>query len=126
MPIAIVIEKSAARSPAGALVVQARFVGDIGERAIAVIVKQNIVPPEAAEQIVPSVVVEVTHAHAGLPTGAGQAGFRRDIGECSIAVVLVKMRGGRLSYGPRFAQAGSIGQIDIEPAVMVVVEKCKA
>ena len=62
----------------------------IGKRAVAVVVEQNVVAPEAAEQIVPAVVVVVAHADAGLPTGARQARFFGDVGKRAVAIVLVR------------------------------------
>ncbi len=73
VPIAIIIEECAARAPTVLFVVDAGLASDIGERAVAVIVEQNVVTPEAAEEIVPSVVVVISDAHAGLPAGARQS-----------------------------------------------------
>ena len=100
MAVAIVIEPGAARAPADLLVVDAGFARDIGERAVAVVVKQNVVSPEAAEQIVPAIVVVVADADAGLPAGARQSGFFGDVGERAVAIVFVKMRSGSLAGGP--------------------------
>ncbi len=98
--VAIIVEKSAARAPADAFIVEAGFASDIGKRAVAVVVKKNVVSPEAAEEVVPSVVVVVADAHSGLPAGARESGFFRDVGEGSVAVVLIEMRSGSLSGGP--------------------------
>ena len=77
--IAVVIEKSAAGAPVNLFVVETSFAGYIGERAIAVVVEQDIMSPEAAKQVIPSVIVIVADAHSGLPPGASQAGFLGDI-----------------------------------------------
>ena len=102
---------------------KAGLVSDIGESAVAVVVKKNVVSPEATEQVVPSIVVVVSNADAGLPAGAGKSGFVGYVGEGSVAVVLVQMRPGGLPGRPVFAEARSIGQINIEPAVVVVIEE---
>ena len=70
MPVAVVVEPGAAGSPADLFVVNAGLAGDVGESSVAVVVEQDVVSPEAAEQIVPAVVVVVADADAGLPAGA--------------------------------------------------------
>ena len=91
MAVAVVIEESAARAPAAFLLVEAGLPRDIGKRSVAVVVEEDVVAPEGAEQVVPAVVVVVAHADAGLPAAATNAGFLRDIGECAVAVVFVEM-----------------------------------
>src|SRR6202030_14530 len=99
-PIPIVIEPRAASPPANLVVVDAGFAGDIRKRAVAVVVKENVVSPEATEEIVPAVVVVVAHADAGLPARAAQSRFLRHIGKGPVAVVLVKVRGWSLPRRP--------------------------
>ena len=77
MAVAIVVEEGAAGAPAHAFVVNAGLASDVGECAVAVVVKQNVVSPEAAEQIVPAVVVVVADANAGLPAGARRVRISR-------------------------------------------------
>src|SRR5579859_1991121 len=126
MAIAVVVQPRAASTPANLFIVNARLAGDIGKCAVTVVVKQDVVSPEAAEEIVPAIVVVIAHAYAGLPTRAGEAGFFRDVGESSIAVIFVQMRGGSFAWRPIFVEAGSVCQINIEPAVVVVIEKSQA
>ena len=104
--VAVVVEPGATRSPANFLIIETSLAGDIGECSVAVIVKQNIVSPEATEQIVIAVVVIVTDANAGLPAGSGQSGFLGYVGECAVTVVFVQMGGGSLSRRPTGRRAG--------------------
>ena len=97
--VAVVIKPGAAGAPADAVFPQARFLGHIRKRAVAVVVPQNVVTPIAAEQIVPAVIVVVAHADAGAPAGAAQAGLFRHVGERSVAIVLEQVLGGRLAGG---------------------------
>ena len=126
MAVAVVVEQGAAGSPAVLFVVDSGFAGDVGKSAVAVVVKQDVVSPEAAEQVVPAVVVVVAHADAGLPAGAPQAGFFGDVGESAVAIVFVEMRGGSLAGRPVGVEACAVGQINVQPAVVVVVEKGQA
>ena len=121
--VAIVIEERAARAPTMLFVIDAGFARDVGKCAVAVVVKQNVVAPEAAEEIVPAVVVVIADADAGLPAGARQSGSFGDVGERAVAIVLVQMRSGRLSGRPRFAETRSVREINIEPAVVIVIEE---
>ena len=124
-PIAVVINPGAAGTPAYAIFPQARLLGHIRKSAVAVVVPQDVVTPIAAEQVVPAVVVVVTHADASAPSGAGQAGLFRHVRERAVAIVLKKVLGGRLAVGIGFLtrHAIAVGQVDVEPAILVVVEE---
>src|ERR1043165_678588 len=124
MSVAIVIEKSAACAPVDLFVINTGFAGHIREGAIAVVVEQKVVSPKAAEQVVPTVIVVVADADAGLPASAGQTRCFRDIGKCAVPVVLEELRGGCFSFRPFLAQTRTVGEIDVEPAIVVVIEKC--
>src|SRR5437867_3240911 len=82
--------------------------------------------PEATKQVVVAVVVIIANADAGLPAGARQSGFFADVGKCAVAVVLVEMRSGRFSRLPASVELGAIGQVDVEPSVIVVIKKGQA
>ncbi len=82
--------------------------------------------PETAEEIVPSVVVVVADADAGLPAGASEAGFLGDVCERSVAIIFVQMRDRSFARRPVGIEARSVCEIDVEPAVMVVIKKSEA
>ena len=44
--VAVIVEKSAARSPANLFVEHTGLFGDVGERAVAVVAEENVVAPE--------------------------------------------------------------------------------
>src|SRR5262249_60038439 len=98
------------------------FLGDVGEGAVAVVVKKDVVAPEATEEVIPAVVVIVADADAGLPAGAGESGFFCHVGESAVAIVFVEMGRGCLASGPLRGESSPIGQVNGEPAVVVVVE----
>ena len=104
MAVAIIVEECAACAPAHMLVIDAGLASDIGEGAVTVVVKKDVVSPETAEEIVPSVIVVVADADARLPAGAREAGLCGDIGKCSVAIVLVQMGSGRLTGRPGFSK----------------------
>ena len=121
--VPVVVEEGTACAPTNLRLVKAGFVGDIGKRAISVVAEKNVVSPEAAKQIVPSIIVVIAYADAGLPTGTRQSRFFGDVGKRAIAVVLVQMRGRRFSRRPMRIEPISIREVDVQPSVMVVVEK---
>src|SRR5277367_3886448 len=61
-----------------------------------------------------------------MPTTACQPRFLSDVGECAVAVVLVQTRSWSLSGRPMRVQPISIGQINVQPSIMVVIEKGKS
>src|ERR1700722_9035107 len=126
MAVAIVVEPGTACAPADLLVVNAGLARDVGEGSVAIVVKKDIVSPEAAEQIVPAIVVVVADADAGLPAGAGEAGFVGNVSEGAVAIVFVEMRSGSLAGWPVRVETRAVGQVNVEPAVVIVIEKGEA
>lgn len=120
MTVAIVIDKRAASVPAFAVGANAGFFCDVGERAVSVVVKQNIFSERRYVNIVEAVVVVVADADPLPPTVMDETGFRRDISKCAIAIILEKMRDWFLAFGKTF-EAPAVHQKNIEPVVVVVV-----
>ena len=96
---------------------------DIYEFAVAQILPQRTIAPVCNEQIVPAVVIEITDAAAGAPSGARNTSRRRHIGERTVAIVLVQPADWRRSGRPLRLEARPVHQKDVEPSVMVIVEK---
>ena len=82
--------------------------------------------PETAEQIVPAVVVKVADADACLPSRASNTRLLGDVGERAVAIVLVELRRGSGARRPVGVQARAVAQVNVQPAVIVVIEKSKA
>ncbi len=100
--------------------------GYIGECAVAVVAEENVVSPERAKEVVPTVVVVIADADAGLPAAAAEARFCGHVGKRSVAIVAIKLSGRRLAFRPGGKQARAVGEINIEPAVLIVIEKSNA
>ena len=72
------------------------------------------------EQIIEAVVIVISDSHGGGPAGALQPGFRRDIGEGAVAVVLVEpVRCSRWVA----LKTRAVENEQIKPTVIVVVYK---
>ena len=72
LAVAIVIDPGAAGSVMRAGMQQARFLGHVGERSVAVVVKQNVLAPAGDEDIVEAVVVVIAHGDAARPRRCGR------------------------------------------------------
>src|SRR5438552_729986 len=77
--VAIVVQEGTARSPTHLFVVQSGFPRYVRESPVAIIVKQNIIAPEGAKQVIPAVVVVVPYANPSLPSSARQTRFLRHV-----------------------------------------------
>src|SRR5260370_24896887 len=112
MSIAIVIDKRAAGIPALEAACCSRghtgLGGYIRKRAIAIVVIQGAITPIGNEQVVVSVVVIVPYAHALPPAGAEQPCLRGHVGECSVAIVLVKPIRRLFALGIHSFKAGAV------------------
>ena len=125
MTVTVIVQKTAACAPAGSRSRDAGFLRDVGERAVAVVAVQHVVPPVGDEQIVEAVVVVVADATGLAPAGMGQPRLLRDVGERAVAVV-VEQVAGRLAVPHFRVEAAAVHQKDVEPAVVVVVEERRA
>ncbi len=102
MTVAIIVEKCATRVPTLAVPSHSRLFGDVRERAVAVVVVQNIFPEICHEQVFVTVVVVIPDAYALAPTGMQQTGLRRDVRERAVAIVLEQVRSRSLPGGKTF------------------------
>ena len=85
--------------------------------------EQDVMSPEAAEQVVPSIIVVIADTNACLPTRTSESRLFCNIGKCAVAFVLVKVRDRFLSSGPMRAEPISIRKVDVEPAVIIVIKE---
>src|SRR5260370_23766709 len=102
--------------------IESGFHRDIGECAVAVVVVQPVLMNSANKDILVAIVVIVSNGDAIVETSARQSGLFVNILEVTVAVVLEKSIGvlRRALFHGR--DISSIGEIDIQAAVVVVVE----
>ena len=83
---------------------------------------ENVLAPVADEEVFESVVVVVADTHSLSPPGMRQSSARGDVGEGTVAIVLVEVIH-RLAPFRKTFQARPVDAENIQPAVVVVVEK---
>ncbi len=100
--------------------------GDVGEGAVVVVAIEAVLAEVGDEEIGPAVVVEVADDGAKAPAIVGDAGLGGDVGKGAVVIVMEErgVRGGCLA-GFGF-EGGAVDEVDVEPAVVVVVEQSDA
>src|ERR1017187_1015454 len=118
--IAVEIHERAAGSPSIAGMHQACLTGYVRESAVAIVAVQDVLGPSGDEDILKPIVVVVTYGYATEPARTGEPGFRGDVREGAVAIVLIQaIRGAFRNAFP--AAAGEYQYV--EPAIVVVIEK---
>ena len=123
MPVAVVVDESASGVPAclGPRLDQAGMLRDVGKGTVPVVPIKRVLAVVGHKEIIVAIVVVVAYATSLAPASLMfQAGARRHIGKCAIAVVLEKMTAGFLA-GRKAFEPPAIDQEEIEPAIRVVV-----
>src|SRR4051794_15281689 len=120
-PVFVVIKPARARGPS-TFVPDCRFGGHIGERPIAIVVIKDCSAVSRDVDIGVAVVIKVAHADAlAVMPFAAQSCFGGDIGERSIALVVIKSATERLK---RFVDLSSsrLHEEKVHQPVLVVIE----
>ena len=71
---------------------QSRFLRHVGEGAVAIVVKQMILPVGSDEQVVIAVVIVIADGHAHAIELDVQTGFSRRVGERAVVIVVIELR----------------------------------
>ena len=98
LAIAIVIDKSAARSPQLARAGDSRVLRHLHEGAIALIVIKPVLAVGGDEEVFVTVIVIIANAYALAPGRVREAGMRGDVRESAIVIVMKEVAGGRRSF----------------------------
>src|SRR4029077_1618920 len=104
----------------------ARSFGDIGKSAVMIVVIKAVFAKISDINIWPAVVVVIADGNAKSRAFVGYAGFIRNVAKSAI-VIIVKQHGPRRRFFSfEGCDGGTVEQIYIEPAVVVVVEQSHA
>src|SRR5882762_4565955 len=99
------------------------LLGDVGKSAVVVVVIQPVLAVVCDVDVRPAVIIVVPHGHAKSPAFVRDARLFGDIGKSAV-MVIVEQHGSRRSLLPfQCRHRGTIQEINIEPAVVVIVEQ---
>ena len=91
-----------------------------------VVVVEAVLAVVAHIDVGPAVVVVVGDRAAIAPAVVGHAGLGAHIGKCAIVVVVEQRGVGRLFFAVERVEGRAVDQVDVEPAVVVVVDQADA
>src|SRR6202021_2602392 len=91
LSVAVVVDEAAARVPLVARSFQTGLLRHVSERAVAIVVVQDVLAPVGGEQIQIAVVVEIPGAAALSPSRTGETRSFGDIAECSVVIIVVEV-----------------------------------
>src|SRR5215469_10558527 len=103
-----------------------RFLRNVGECSIVIIMVEPVLAKIGHVDIRPAVVVVVRHSHTESPALVGDPRYSGDICECAVVVIMQEHRpwSGFLTF--QGADRGTVQEVDVQPAVVVIVEQSDA
>ena len=119
--IVVVVAPGRARRPAAQR--DSSLFRDIGERAVMIVVVEAVLAEIGNVDVGPAIVVVIADHHAKAPALIGHSGFVGHVGERSIVIVVEQHGPRRRFLALQCGERRAIQQIDVEPAVVVVVEQ---
>src|SRR5579871_161732 len=120
MAVAVVVNKAATGAPSRLIVPEAGCLGHVGEGTIAVVSIKAVLAKGRAEDVFKAVVVVVSDANCRGPAHCFQAGLLCHVGKGPISIVLVQTAA---SFRGIARQASSGKQKDVDPSIVVVIDK---
>src|SRR5882672_3121960 len=120
LAVVVIIEPDGTGGPAGRP--NTGFIRDIGEGAVAVVVIKNIAPVTGYVEIDPAIAIVITGGDTHAKRAAGHSGFVGHVCKRPIMIVVIKGIPQRLN-GSVEVRKPAIDQIDIHPAIVVIIEK---
>ena len=122
--VAVIVAKSCSHGPER-ISGQPRFLGCICECTVAVISIKNDSLETSDKQVGPAVIVVVADRCAHRPAWIPDAGLVGNVCKCAVVVVM-KQRTSRFLALKRRFDCLCVGEVNIGPAVTVVIDKCNA
>ena len=122
--IAVVVAPGCAVAPVAQR--HAGFLGHVGEGAVVVVAVEAVLAEVGDKDVGPAVVVKVANGHTEAPAVVGHAGLRGHVGKRSVVVVMEERGVRRRGLAGERVIGRAIDEVDVEPAVVVVVDKAHA
>src|ERR1700691_5528439 len=121
--VVVVIKPDGAAAPAGSG--DAGFGGDIAESAVAIIVIEDAVRVLRDVEVGETVAIVIADSDAHAVGVTRDAGFFGHVGESAVAIIAIECVAQGLRRSVEIAGA-AVDEIDVHPAVVVVVEEAAA
>jgi hypothetical protein len=119
--VAVVVAETGACGPVAES--DSGLFGNVREGSVVVIAVETILAEVGDVEVGPAVIVEVCDRNAEPPSVVGDASFSRDIGEGTVVIVVKERSVGWSGFSGESVVSGAVDQVDVEPAVVVVVEQ---
>ena len=129
--VVVVIEEPGARAPSAGG--NSSALRDVGERAVPIVVVERVAAVACHADVLKTIVIVVAHRYTHrvvVLRHPSEAGFFPHIRECAVGVLIIKavpkpaiglVR--ELAIGHRIVDLPSVGEEDIQPPVVVIVEE---
>src|SRR5271156_441366 len=122
--IVIVITPGRARRPSAQR--DSSFFSNVGKGAVVIIVVEAVLAEIRNVDVGPAIVIVIANHGAKAPALVGDSGLVGDVGKGAV-VIVVEQHGPRWSFlALQRGKRGPVHQIDVEPSVIVIVEKSNA
>src|ERR1700722_12473537 len=122
--VAVIIAKGRARRPVAES--YSSFFGDVGEGSIVIIVVEAILAEVRHVEIGPAIIVIIADCNAESPAVVRDASLLSNVRKSAVMIV-VKERGVRRQSLARYGViSGAVHHVDVEPAVVIVIEQRNA
>ena len=118
--ISIVVAECCTGRPSA--VGDASFCGHVGKGAVSVVAIENVAAQAGDVEIGPAVVVVVSYGSAHGKAARGETRFCRHVGERTVVIVMVENAEALCAFDCHLDRR-SIGEIDVGPAIPIVVQQ---
>src|SRR5258708_9297476 len=122
MAVVVIISEGGTRPPASG-VSYSGCRGDIGERAIAIVVVEHARIEIRNIKVFPAIIVVVADGGAKSPTAMREPSLGGHIGKSAVVVIVIELARMALLC-LQILQRGAVHQEDVHPPVVVVVKDC--
>src|ERR1700730_3295900 len=121
---AVVIAPSSTRGPASYC--YSRLFSDVAECTIVIVAIEAILAKVRDVDIRPAIVIEICDGYSEAPALVGDSGFFGHVSEGTVTIVVEQHGPGRGLSSLQRGKCGAVQHIDIQPAVVIVVDQTDA
>src|SRR5579864_379180 len=90
MSVTVIVHKRTAGAESHLIVPESGLFGRVSERSVAVVTVKNVLAVRGTENVIKTVVVVVSNAHAAGPPQRVQTSFFCNVGKCAVPIVFIQ------------------------------------